>query len=286
MGRKIIIALSMCLLTSVLYAQSPAEQMNEIKQQVDKYLYGEGTMHGWQNAIDVAEQILMPYIKSWMKKNYIDVTDENLAIVENKIKHLDARRGSMCRVLAYISFTDLETLFGVTPAPTVAPTPAPQPTPQPMPQPTTQPDPQPMPQPAPQPEQQPEAVNPEPTYSNPEPYQPIVNEYGDDGVMDDLADEAIFIPTPLEQEMMEVTNAQGIQPFIKKLESQYMISRYGKYSDMPADINCYIFVYDRSMNIPAYLRKEGAIYINLQTGEMDDITNYKGCGAIWFRIKN
>ena len=95
-----------------------------------------------------------------------------------------------------------------------------------------------------------------------------------------------FQRTPLENDILAISNAQNIQPFIKKLQSENRISRFGKYADMPSDINCYLFVYDRNMNIPAYLRKEGAIYINLKTGEMDDVANYKGCGAIWFRIRN
>ena len=91
--------------------------------------------------------------------------------------------------------------------------------------------------------------------------------------------------TPLEEKMLTIRNAQDIAPFIKGLDTNGQISRFGKYADMPSDTNCYLFVYDRNMQIPAYLRKEGSLYINLKTGQIDDVKNYKGCGAIWFRLK-
>ena len=271
MGRKIIILLSMCLMTTGLWSQSATEQINAIKWQPSVYLMGEATEAKQEDALNFAKTYIRLHIKSWRKVNGLEVTDDIIEQTADQSILIEARRGSMYRAFYYIPIADVAALFGIDMAPAPAPDPDPvyqAPAPAPEPEPVYQaPAPEPAPMPAPAP-------------------QPIVNEYGDDGVMDDLADEAIFIPTPLEEDMMKVTQAQGIQAFIKKLEAEYKISRYGKYSDMPADINCYLFVYDRSMNIPAYLRKEGSIYINLKTGEIDDITNYKGCGAIWFRIKN
>lgn len=267
MGRKIIILLCMCLITTGLWAQSATEQINAIKWQPSVYLMGEATEAKQEDALNFAKTYIRLHIKSWMKNNGLEATDDIIDQTADQSKLIEARRGSMYRAFYYIPIADVAALFGIDMAP--APTPAPEPVYQ---------------APAPAPE-------PEPVYQAPAPApqpapQPEPNEYGDDGVMDDLADYPALNLTPLEEDMLNVGTAQGIQPFIKKLESEYKISRYGKYADMPADINCYIFVYDRNMTIPAYLRKEGDMYINLQTGRVDDIKNYKGCGAIWFRIKN
>lgn len=261
-----------------MWAQtSISEQMNNIKMQVETYFHGEGCMPNQSDAMDVANQYLLSYLKSWMRKNYIDVSDDNIAQIKNHVQYLERRRGSMYLILAYIPITDLEGLFGLsleqpeTPVPPVY-----------EPVPPVSYDPEPPVNTTPEP---PVNIVPEPSVNTNIDNTTTNDNIADDGDMDWGLDEAIVTLTPLEEEMLRVT-AEGIGPFIKKLESEYKLSRYGKYADMPADINCYLFVYDRTKTIVAYLRKEGDIYINLQNGTMDDIQNYKGCGAIWFRIKN
>lgn len=94
-----------------------------------------------------------------------------------------------------------------------------------------------------------------------------------------------YQPSEFEEEMMSITDANNIGMFIKRLKSEGKIANYGKYKDMPANIDCYLFVYNRDMAIPAYLYKQGEKYINLKTGKQDQITNYSGCGAKWFQLK-
>lgn len=94
-----------------------------------------------------------------------------------------------------------------------------------------------------------------------------------------------YQPTEFEEEMMSITDANNIGTFIKRLKSEGRIVNYGKYKDMPANIDCYLFVYNRDMAIPAYLHRHGGTYINLKTGKQDLISNYSGCGAWWFQMK-
>lgn len=94
-----------------------------------------------------------------------------------------------------------------------------------------------------------------------------------------------YQPSEFEEEMMSITDANNIGMFIKRLKSEGRIAKYGKYKDMPANIDCYLFVYNRDMAIPAYLHKQGGQYINLKTGKQDQISNYSGCGAYWFQLK-
>lgn len=95
----------------------------------------------------------------------------------------------------------------------------------------------------------------------------------------------VYQPTAFERQMMEVTDAGGIGAFIKRLEAEGKIVRYGKYKDMPAEIDCYLFVYNREMKIPAYLHKQGNEYTNITNGEKDHVTHYTGCGAWWFQLR-
>lgn len=87
-----------------------------------------------------------------------------------------------------------------------------------------------------------------------------------------------------EQVMLEVRSFTQIEPFISGLRVKNVIRDFGKYATMPEE-NCYLFVYNREGNVVAAIRKEGAGQTNLETGEKDDVSSYKGCGAIWFRMK-
>ena len=54
---------------------------------------------------------------------------------------------------------------------------------------------------------------------------------------------------------------------------------------MPANQDCYVFVYDKAGSVVAVLRKENGTQLNLKTLGEDDIKKYKNCGAIWLQIK-
>ena len=94
-----------------------------------------------------------------------------------------------------------------------------------------------------------------------------------------------YQPSEFEEEMMSIMDANNIGMFIKRLKTEGKVVNYGKYKDMPSGIDCYLFVYNRDMAIPAYLYKQGEKYINLKTGKQDQVVNYSGCGAWWFQLK-
>lgn len=95
----------------------------------------------------------------------------------------------------------------------------------------------------------------------------------------------LYQPTQLEKEIMSVNDANNIGTFIKRLKSEGRLGNYGKYKDMPSGIDCYLFVYNRELEISAYLHKVGNKFINLKSGEPDQVSNYSGCGAWWFQIR-
>lgn len=62
------------------------------------------------------------------------------------------------------------------------------------------------------------------------------------------------------------------------------ISEFGQLksvTDIPND--AYLIVYDRQRSVRALLAPQGSVYHNIKRDCDDAITNYSGCGAIWFR---
>lgn len=90
----------------------------------------------------------------------------------------------------------------------------------------------------------------------------------------------MYQPSDEEQRMLQVVSSSQIEPFIK---GNNKVQDYGKYKDVPDTGECYFFVYNREGGISAYLLRNEKGYVNVKTGESDNIDNYKGCGAIWFR---
>ncbi|MGN1172805.1 MAG: hypothetical protein ACI4SO_03340 [Muribaculaceae bacterium] len=92
-----------------------------------------------------------------------------------------------------------------------------------------------------------------------------------------------YKPSKEEMAMLEVKTFETLQNYVKQGKSSGSIAEYGKYATMPVNGSIYIFVYNRKGEIPACLKRKSNSMINLATGEKDDISNYKGCGAIWIK---
>ena len=115
------------------------------------------------------------------------------------------------------------------------------------------------------------------------------------GVSDEVV-EVILAPPPapptpeplssLEQQMLSVLSFDGIKPFVTRLEKQGVITDYGKYATLPTGAPCYVFIYDRSGKVVSHIKMDGDAQTNLSTRSSDSVSNYKHCGAIWFRISN
>lgn len=94
------------------------------------------------------------------------------------------------------------------------------------------------------------------------------------------AAENVYQPNEEEKRMLLIDKSSLIEQFIKQNST---IVAYGKFKDLPQTGDCYLFVYNREGSVPAVLLRNNVGYINVKSGNRDDIENYKGCGAIWFR---
>ena len=88
-----------------------------------------------------------------------------------------------------------------------------------------------------------------------------------------------------EEKMKSITSFYEITPYIESLKKEGRLDTYGKYSTMPQDGKCHLFVYDKQGKVVAALRKTGGYVLNIATLRGDNIKNYNECGAIWLRIK-
>lgn len=76
-----------------------------------------------------------------------------------------------------------------------------------------------------------------------------------------------------------------LKDIMEPLKKQGDIIDYGKYATIKNPGECYLIVYDPAGNIKAFLGKGEESRQNLKTGKADNISNYRGCGAIWFTMK-
>lgn len=103
--------------------------------------------------------------------------------------------------------------------------------------------------------------------------------------VDNTIEDWEFLITPEEQKMISMVNFYEIEPYIKQLKAEDRLRGYGKYSTMSQDDICHLFIYNREGEIVTVLFKTRQYTYNLKTREKDAISNYKGCGAIWFTLR-
>ena len=86
------------------------------------------------------------------------------------------------------------------------------------------------------------------------------------------------------QEIMKARNFFELKAIMEPLKEKGDILDYGKYATIVNPDVCYLIVYDPAGNIKAWLDKGKDPRKNLKTQKPDAISNYRGCGAIWFTL--
>ena len=87
------------------------------------------------------------------------------------------------------------------------------------------------------------------------------------------------------EQIKKAKNFFELKQIMEPLKEKGDITGYGKYATAKNPEECYLVVYDPAGNIKAILDKGDKVRQNLNTGKEDSIKNYRGCGAIWFTIK-
>lgn len=257
---KRLVLLGLLLLASFrMIAQEDATQaINEIKRHSDIYLYSESTSQSWEEALDNAKYLLGVEIETWVKTLDSKPAEGYIAEAQNHIYNLKSMRGNRFRAFVHVKKSDIVPYESAAQLVVVPVSEKHQTT-------ITEVSPSQATEVVPVTENQHTTIS----EVTPTPPQNV----------------AAYKPSKLEEEIMAVTDASNIGTFIKRLKSEGRLGEYGKYKDMPEDIDCYLFVYNRELAIPAYLHKVGGKFINIKSGELDHVSNYSGCGAWWFQIR-
>ena len=85
--------------------------------------------------------------------------------------------------------------------------------------------------------------------------------------------------------LKKAKNFFELKEIMQPLKEKGDIIDYGKYATAKHPEFCYLIVYDPAGNICALLGKGKDVRQNLKTGRDDSIKNYRGCGAIWFILR-
>ena len=235
---------------------TPQQQINAIKMDMDTYLFAESTTESWESALENAKFLLNIEIENFIKS--LGLKDSVVGFVaraSNKMMQLQSMRGSRYRAFIYVKKSEIVPYLAGE-----------------------------------------EVMNvPTDAHSQITPFDPVKaaaeQAAAEQARLDSIkaAEEAARLEaaklTDMERDMLAVTAGADIGAFVKRLSKTNAIQAYGTFKDMPENTDCLLFVYNRDKEIVAYLRKTGNTYFNLQTKQTDSITNYKGCGAIWFQPK-
>lgn len=243
-----VLALLLALTAIGVNGQTIADvnkNINMVKRDTN-YLYAEATMKDLDEAYNGACAILEMKVSDWVKsQNPEEGTDICIVKAKNHLVQLQTRRGDFYRAFVYVKKSDILPVADKSEVQIMEVAPV----------------------------KQTAKIEPTPAI--------IVKEE-----MPAQAEEAPTIQlTPDEKQMVQVKNFYDVEAFIKSLKAKGRLSNYGKYSTMPANEDCHLFIYDKQGNIPALIRKTGAKQYNLNTLKEDNVTNYKNCGAIWLQLK-
>lgn len=254
MKRNISIIISLlCAVLAVHAMDKQQEQVNEIKKSKE-YLYGDATMPTQEEATSLAYELLQQEVLKWAADRVSRPFDHfSPKEINKKAEIVVLRRADMYRVFAYVKKNDLVPIFydqGIMLFDSLDVGLLPEP----------------------QPEVK-KTISKTDSLVNDEVKQKIMQHFfaPKNDVLDKIKKAKTFF------------ELKNILPLLKEEGS---ITAYGKYATAEKPEECFLIIYDIAGNIKALLGKGDKTRPNLNTGKEDSLQNYRGCGAIWFTMKD
>ncbi|MDE5571541.1 MAG: hypothetical protein K2I86_05780 [Prevotella sp.] len=208
------------------------------------YLYGEATMAVQADAASLAYEQLQKQVFDWAQRDSITLKVRSVTEINRLADTLMMRRAEMYRVFVYVRKSDL-TEPSVQPQDTLAT----------------------------------DSVKPMSTDS----VKSLVN----DSVRQVIRQRFSGKKNRQNDALLRIKEAKNffeLKAIMQPLKERGDIIDYGKYATAKQPEQCYLIVYDPAGNIRALLGKGDNVRKNLKTGSDDGISNYRGCGAIWFTL--
>ena len=243
MNRLITIITVLLVSLSMTAMDERLERINSIKKN-PQYLYGEITMQTQEEATSMAYELLQKEVFAWAKRDSIKLVVTSATEINKLSDSIMMRRANMYRVFVYVDKHALT---------------------------TDTKDKSPV--------QEPDTIT--------IPKDSIML-HRDSLVTDDtmkMIKQHFFGNRKKSDALMRLKEAKNffeLKEIMQPLKEKGEILDYGKYATAKQPELCYLIVYDPAGNIKALLGKGKNKRKNLKTGQDDSISNYRGCGAIWF----
>lgn len=245
MNRLITIIMVLLVSLSMTAMDERLERINSIKKN-PQYLYGEITMQTQEEATSMAYELLQKEVFAWAQRDSIKLAVTSATEINKLSDSIMMRRANMYRVFVYVDKHALT---------------------------TDTKDKSPV--------QEPDTIT--------IPKDSIML-YRDSLVTDDtmkMIKKHFFGNRKKSDALMRLKEAKNffeLKEIMQPLKEKGEILDYGKYATAKQPELCYLIIYDPAGNIKALLGKGKDKRQNLKTGKEDSISNYRGCGAIWFLL--
>lgn len=237
--------------TMALAQENNKRKIDAVKRNT-AYLYGDATLQTERNAVRLACDLLKDKIKDWSIENNISYQQFPEAILKQYSDTIIIEKKNHTRAFVYIKIKNLSAFFSNTNS---------------------------------TPKSNPKAA------PISEPHERVVTKTKAQNSLSQGA------PVPSKQKptlskrsnpvldrLMTMNSFYDLKGVIAPLHNQGVIKSYGKYSTMKEPAECYLIVYDTNGFIKAFLGKGRDTRENLKTHQPDNVRNYIGCGAIWFKL--
>ena len=247
MKRIICSILTFVLVMSASAGDWRIEKINSIKKN-NHYLYGEATVPTLQEATSLAFERLQNEVYAWLQNDSLSIKDIN-RLADTII----TRRVDQFRVFAYIEKSKLKPTKDTIQTDTISAIEVPfVETP----------------------------IEKKDSTLFTDSVRQIINKrfFGKDSKKKQRQNDALL-------RLKKAKNFFELKDIMLPLKEKGDIIDYGKYATAKHPELCYLIVYDPAGNICALLGKGKEIRKNLKTGHDDSIKNYRGCGAIWFTLR-
>lgn len=239
-----LVALFVNVFSFTLLAQSASEKISEIKKQGDKYWYSESTGADENATLEKAKIFLADVVRSSFKGDDPEKLFAKAQGIAAGAQYVVASRGPLKRVFVYVEKTE----GGVKDS-------------------TIKPENEPENKPENKPENEEEA---------------IVIDLGEVKVAEEQKVEVPQI-SDFEQEILNVGSASEIESFLKTKKANGEITGFGRLKTMPSSGDLYLFIFNPQGEIEACLKRDKGEIKRIDNGNHCAISDYKGCGAIWFK---
>lgn len=261
---SIIISIIVVITASAM--ESRITQINDIKKNKE-FLYGDATMPTREEAASVAYELIQQEVLNWASDRVSrPIQKVSPRDINNLVDTIVLRRADMFRVFAYVKKSKLVPMFydkgivlddlldiGIIEG---------------------------MPQLM---EENPNVeAKPETNPNEEESTKSMIN----DKVKHQLQQRFFGPKNGALYKIINARNFFELKHILPPLKADGSIINYGKLATAENLEECYLIVYDIAGNIKALLGKGEETRPNLKTGITDRLDNYRGCGAIWFTLKN